>query len=522
MSTIKIDPMTRLEGHLSIEVEVDNGVISNAQSSGTMFRGFENILLGRSPLDAPHLTQRICGVCPISHGMASCLNLESAFNVAPPANGRILRNLVLGANFVMSHILHFYHLAALDYINTDTVTGDEVLLGLINKGPWQPHYYADDMVTGATAELLVGHYVQALAIRRKAHQMGAIFGGKLPCAPTFVPGGCTAVPTADAVAAFRTLLDEQRTFINETYIPDVLTVAGAFPAYFGIGAGCGNLLAYGVFDLDNSDQNKLLYRGRYTDGNVAGVEPTQINEDLKYSRYDDAGSGLNPAYGVTEPDTEKTTAYSWLKAPRYQGTVHEVGPLARMAVNYLSGDQTVVDLIDGVLTNPQLGGSEKNPLPISVLFSVLGRHAARALEAKLVADAMDDWLSELSPGQTAYEEVSVPRKAKVGIGLTEAPRGALGHWITTTRRGKIDRYQVITPTNWNASPMDDDGNKGPIEQALIGTPAGDMNDPIEVEILKVNILRIVHSFDPCLACSVHMLRPGKDKPEVVVQTRPSI
>ncbi|MHC4637246.1 MAG: nickel-dependent hydrogenase large subunit [Planctomycetota bacterium] len=501
MATIKIDPMTRIEGHLSIEVTVDGGEITDAKSSGTMFRGFENILLGRDPLDAPHLTQRICGVCPISHGMASCLNLESAFNVTPPANGRILRNLVLGANFVMSHILHFYHLAALDYINTDGVLG-----GLIDKGPWQPHYVAPDMVTGATAAALVGHYVQALAIRRKAQQMGAIFGGKLPCVPSFVPGGCTAVPTTDTVYAFRTLLTELRGFIDNTYIPDVLTVAGAFPAYFGIGVGCGNLLAYGVFDLDNSDQNKLLYRGRYTDGNVAGVEPTQINEDLKYSRYDDAGSGLNPADGITEPDTEKTSAYSWLKAPRYQGIVHEVGPLARIAVNYLSEDATTVALIESVL------GDDPD---ISVLFSVLGRHAARALEAKLVADAMDGWLNELDADQTAYEEVSVPRQAKAGIGLTEAPRGALGHWITTTRRGKIDRYQVITPTNWNASPKDDSDQNGPIEQALINTPVTDLDNPIEV-------LRVVHSFDPCLACSVHMVRPGETKPEMVVHTRPSI
>jgi hydrogenase large subunit len=347
-------------------------------------------------------------------------------------------------------------------------------------------------------------------MRRKAHQMGAIFGGKLPCAPTFVPGGCTAVPTDDAVAAFRVLLTELRTFIGDaeqgTYIPDVLTVAGAFPAYFSIGAGCGNLLAYGVFDLDSSDENKLLFRGKYTNGNVGGVDPTQINEDLKYSKYDDAGSGLNPADGITEPDMDKTGAYSWLKAPRYQGIVHEVGPLARMAVNYLSGDATTIGLIESVL------GADPD---ISVLFSVLGRHAARALEAKLVADAMDGWLDELDLGQTSYEKVSIPRKVQVGIGLTEAPRGALGHWITATSRGKINRYQVITPTNWNASPKDDLDQHGPIEQALFGTPVADIDNPIEV-------LRVVHSFDPCLACSVHMLRPGKDKPVAIVQTRPSI
>lgn len=473
-TTITIDPVTRLEGHLKIEVTVEDGVVTDAKSSGTMFRGFEIILQGRDPLDAPHYTQRICGVCPISHGMASCLNLEDAFNVTPPPNGRILRNLVLGANFVMSHILHFYHLAALDYINTS---------GVIDIAPWVPRYDNPDMVTGSTAAMLVGHYVQALAIRRKAHQMGAIFGGKLPCAPSFVPGGCTEVPTQEKIDDFGELLDEQREFINGTYVPDVLAVAGIFGDYYNIGRGCGNLLAYGVFDLTNGI--KLLKRGRLTDGLPGDVDPEQISEFLMYSRYNDAGSDLNPAEGVTKPDANKPGAYSWLKAPRYNDVVHEVGPLARMKVN---GDYT-----NGI--------------------SVLDRHAARALEAQKVANAMNGWLNELELGEPVYEESNNTRRG-TGIGLTEAPRGALGHWITIRNR-KIDRYQVVTPTNWNASPMDDLGQLGPIEQALKGTPVADLNQPIE-------ILRVVHSFDPCLACSVHMLRPGKNKPVTIVKTRPSI
>ncbi|UCC22608.1 MAG: nickel-dependent hydrogenase large subunit [Planctomycetota bacterium] len=498
-SIIKIDPLTRIEGHLAIKATVDDvdgeQQVVDARSSGTMFRGFEMILKGRDPLDAPHYTQRICGVCPISHGMASCLNLESALGADVPANGRILRNLVLGANFLMSHVLHFYHLAALDFINTS---------GVIDIAPWVPRYVTGDMVAGSTASALVGHYVQALAIRRKAHQMAAIFGGKLPCAPSFVPGGCTEVVAQDKIDNFRELLAEQRTFIDETYIPDVLTVAGAFPAYFSIGVGCGNLLAYGVFDMDNSDENKLLYRGRYTDGDAAEVDPEKIMEYLKYSRYDDAGSGLNPADGVTQPQLNKENAYSWLKAPRYNNIVHEVGPLARMAVNYLSNDPTTIGLIESVLgANPD----------ISVLFSVLGRHAARALEAKLVVDAMEGWLDELDVNAPAYVESDIPKTAS-GIGLTEAPRGALGHWIDISNH-RIDRYQVITPTNWNASPKDDLEQMGPIEQALVGTPVTDIGQPVE-------ILRVVHSFDPCLACSVHMVRPGKTEPEMVVYTRPSI
>ncbi|MHC4695089.1 MAG: nickel-dependent hydrogenase large subunit, partial [Planctomycetota bacterium] len=336
---IKIDPLTRIEGHLAIEVEVDSvdGVqqVTEAKSSGTMFRGFEMILRGRDPLDAPHYTQRICGVCPISHGMASCLNLEDAFGVTAPKNGRIMRNLILGANFIMSHILHFYHLAALDYIDTT---------GAIDIAPWVPRYVIPDMVNGSTAVTLVR---------------------KLPCSPSLVPGGCTEVPTQEKIDDFRTLLTEQRDFIDNTYIPDVLTVAGAFPQYYNIGQGCGNLLAYGVFDLNSSGTSKLLRRGRYTNGASGSVDPATIIEYLKYSRY--TGGNLNPSVGVTEPDANKSGAYSWLKAPRYLDKAHEVGPLARMWVN---GDYS-----NGI--------------------SVLDRHAARALEAQKVANAMVGWLGEL-------------------------------------------------------------------------------------------------------------------------------
>ncbi len=219
-TTIKIDPMTRIEGHLAIEVTVEtvNGKqqIIDAKSSGTLFRGFENILRTRDPLDATHLTQRICGVCPISHGMASSLALDAAFGVTPPDNGRILRNLVLGSNFIQSHILHFYHLAAFDYIDTTQI---------LNISPWWPQYAAPDMLKGTIVETLVQHYVKALEMRRKAHQMGAIFGGKLPCSPVFVPGGCTDVPTSQNITDFRNLLTEIRQFIDNTYLPDVLAVA---------------------------------------------------------------------------------------------------------------------------------------------------------------------------------------------------------------------------------------------------------------------------------------------------------
>jgi hydrogenase large subunit len=479
-TTFKINPVTRIEGHLAVEVTVDTvgGVqkITDAKSDGTVFRGFETILQGRDPIDATHITQRICGVCPISHGMASAMNLDSAFGVTAPTNGRLIRNLVLGSNYVQSHVLHFYHLAALDYINTK---------GVIDIAPWTPRYETADMVTGATAAALVGHYVQALEIRRKAHQMGAIFGGKLPCSPVFVPGGATDVPTTQNVSDFRALLTEMRNFINNVMVPDVLAVAGVFPQYYQIGKGCGNLLAYGVFDLTANGSSKLLARGRYTSGQLLSVDTAQITEYVKYSRYTAASGNLNPSVGQTIPSATKTGAYSWLKAPRYLNLVHEVGPLARMYVN----------------------GDYRNGI------SVLDRLAARVLEAKKVADAMDGWLNQLVIGQPVYTYAPIP-VTSTGIGLTEAPRGALGHWITIAS-SRISRYQVITPTNWNASPKDDLEQHGPIEQALIGTPVADINQPIEV-------LRVIHSFDPCLSCAVHLVRPDRKKIETTIYSRPSI
>jgi len=472
-TTFTIDPITRIEGHLKIEVTVEmvagEQQVIDARCSGTMFRGFEKILLNHDPMDAPHFTQRICGVCPISHGIASCMALESAAGAAIPANGRILRNLVLGANYLQSHILHFYHLAALDYIDTT---------GILDMSPWVSRYVSDDMVSGDTALALVGHYVQALEIRRKAHQMGAIFGGRMPCSPSLVPGGCTHFPTTAQITAFRTLLTEIRSFIDTVFVPDAVALAGLFPQYYEIGAGCGNLLAYGVFDLNAAGTSKLLARGRYTNGGYYSVDPALITEDVNHSWYS-SPTHLNPASGQTEANASKVNAYSWVKSPRYSNVVHEVGPLARMWVN---GDYR--------------GG-----------ISTLDRLAARAYEAKKIADAMVGWLTQLTPNNSGYSPVAIPASGS-GIGLYEAPRGALGHWANISS-SRISRYQVITPTAWNASPQDDLGQKGPIEQALIGTPVVDVKQPVE-------ILRVIHSFDPCLSCSVHMLRAGAKEPAAIV------
>jgi hydrogenase large subunit len=461
--TIKLDPVTRIEGHLSIEVTIEGGKVIDAKSSGTMFRGFEIMLKGRKPTDAPHITQRICGVCPVSHGLASCLAIENANGTVIPDNARIMRNLILGSNYLQSHTLHFYHLAAVDYINTE---------GLLPVGPWEPNYTAPDMVTGSTASTLVQHYVQALAIRRKAHQMGAIFGGKLPCTPVFVPGGVTEVPTTDKIASFGSLLAEIQSFIDNVFVPDVMLLGQSFPDYYTIGKGYANLLAYGVFDLNQSGSTKLFSRGRYTDGSYYGVDTSKIAEYVAYSRYANETSGLAPSSGVTAPEPDKSGAYSWLKSPRYLSRPHELGPLARMWISgkYRRG------------------------------ISAMDRIVARALEAQILAQAMAGWLASLVPGGAVYVKPSFLSASK-GEGLTEAARGALGHWIGV-ESGNIDRYQVVAPTSWNASPKDDFGQRGPIEQALVGVPVSNPDQPVEV-------LRVVHSFDPCLACSVHILRPNR-------------
>jgi hydrogenase large subunit len=340
------------------------------------------------------------------------------------------------------------------------------------------------MVGGATAAQLVANYVEALAIRRKTHQMGAVFGGRMPCSSAFVPGGCADQVTTTKISTFRSLLSEVTTFINTKLVADSATLynLAALQPYKTIGRGCGNLLAYGVFDLDTAGTSKLLRRGRYTDNAVntssTAVVSTQILEHVGYSRYSSA-SKLNPASGATTPWFDKPNAYSWIKAPRYAGKVHEVGPLARMWVN---------------------GDYRKG-------ISVLDRIYARALEAQKIANAMSGWLGQLTAGGATQTARNVPASG-TGIGWTEAPRGAVGHWLTISN-SLINQYQVLSPTGWNASPKDDGGVAGPIEQALVGTPVKDVNSPIE-------LLRVVHSFDPCLACSVHLARPGEKARKFVV------
>ena len=502
--TIAIDPMTRIEGHMKIETVVEGGEVKDARCSGTLFRGLENILVGRYPVDAVQLTQRVCGVCPMIHNTASAMGLDEALGVMDriPPNGRIVRNLLLSANYLQSHILHFFTLAALDYVDV-TVLADydgpetdlKAVRGFIDRGdlaPFFPRYEGDYRADKKTNLDLVRAYLKALHIRRVCHEMVALFGGKMPHNVAIVPGGVTNEVTADKIAFFMTRLQEVRDFVNEVYIPAVFTVAKAYGDYFDKGAGCRRFLAYGAYDLEGSVTGPLARRRFLPAGLVAGgrletVDADKITEDVARSRYTDACTA-KPADGRTEAAPEKQGAYSWIKAPRYDGQPAEVGPLARMMVAHAAGQKTVKSELSAALKAAGVG-AEKLP-------SVLGRHLARALESRIVAEAMLGWLGELRPGDPIAVPFKIPPEAR-GAGLVDGPRGALGHWIEIKDQ-KIARYQLVVPTTWNGSPRDAAGVPGPIEQALIGTKVKDRDNPFE-------IIRIIRSFDPCLACAVHVV-----------------
>jgi Ni,Fe-hydrogenase I large subunit len=513
MAKLVIDPISRIEGHLSVELDVDGGRVRSARTRGDMFRGFEQILAGRNPFDAVQISQRICGVCPISHGIESSRCVETACNVRPNKNGRLLRNLALASNYLQSHILHFYHLAALDYIDITAVlkySGNDAKLNYLKAwaaseiaqrkagvdamtacAPFLPRYEGAGFYITDTAFNIeaIAHYVTALDMRMKAHRLVAIFAGRVPHAIGLVPGGVTKTPDKETLFEARRILSEISEFVNSSYVPDVVALAKALAGYADLGR-YGDFLAYGEFP-DGPETGDLYFpRGIVSAGRKMQFDASKITEQVLYSRYS-SPSGLHPSEGRTEPAPDKADAYSWIKAPRYDGRPMEVGPLARMMVGYSYGNADIRREIDTLAS--QLG------VTVPQLQSAIGRHAARAVESKLLCKKAFAWLDEVDVNESPRFECQVPDVGE-GAGLGEAPRGALGHWISI-RNGAIDRYQCIVPTTWNASPRDDGGTPGPIEQALVGAPVADVKNPIEPS-------RIVRSFDPCIACAVHCLRPG--------------
>ncbi|MBN2447578.1 MAG: nickel-dependent hydrogenase large subunit [Phycisphaerae bacterium] len=508
-SSVTVSPLTRIEGHLAVHTETEPLAEENAghrvtiaRCAGEMFRGFERILQGRDPMDAQQITQRICGVCPVSHGIASVRAQEMAYGIRPNHNGRLLQNLIFAANYLQSHILHFYHLAALDFVDVTAIlkyTGADRALRAVKAwvesalsredafaaAPFLPRYEADYVKSDDRNVALLGHYVEALDMRRICHEMGAVFGARLPHSTALIPGGVTQVPTLERVLTYRARLKRVAEFVESVYIPDLLEVAQEFPSYFDIGHGCGNYLCYGVFELNDSGE-KLIPPGVVIDGKWEALEPRNISEDVACSRYA-SGTPRHPSEGITEPEPERSGAYSWLKAPRYRGRVMEVGPLARVVANYMNPKETWIKReVDAVI------GSLK--LPVNKLFSVLGRHVARGLECRWIAAQASRWLDAIELDAPATCDFDLCERGE-GYGLTEAPRGALGHWLTIEDY-RIARYQCVVPTTWNCSPRDGQGQPGPVETALEGALLQNPEQPIEIG-------RIVRSFDPCLACAVH-------------------
>lgn len=473
---IIVDPVTRIEGHLKLEVEVEGNVVVDAFTGGALWRGMETIMQGRDPRDAEQIMQRICGVCPTAHATAGILALDDAFGIEPPPAGRIIRNLIFGSNYIQSHILHFFHLAALDYVK-----GPEI-------APFKPRYEADFRLPQDVNDQAVAIYLEALTVRRQAHEMLAIWGGKMPHVQAIVPGGVSEVPDTSKIYQFLMALEKITDFVEKKYVPTVKAVAGVYSDWFDVGRGCQNMLAYGAFPLeegkDHVKKNKFFKSGVYIQGQYKDLDPKVITEDVKYSWYKD-GIDPSPENAVLTPDAKKKDAYSWMKAPRYNGQVMEVGPLARQWINKT---KEVVDL------GPKA-------------FSVMGRHFARAIETSQMAKACKDWAMELTKyaGQPVCTPHQLPKTEVVGMGLTEASRGALGHWHRISSGGRTKVYNAVVPTTWNASPRSGSGAatvRGPIEQAIIGTTVKDANNPVE-------LVRIIRAFDPCLGCAIHIMTPDK-------------
>lgn len=478
--TIKLDPVTRIEGHLSVETTVDDGVVKDARVSGTLYRGFETMIQGHSPLDVIQFAQRFCGVCPTAHGIASAQALDHAFGIVPTENGRVIRNLVGGANWIQSHLLHFYTLSALDYFPGPY------------SPPFTPRFEGDYRLPKALNDDLLAHYIMALSMRLKAHELSAVFSGKMPHSASIVPGGVTIQPTVDKITTFLWRLRELRDFIDNYYLPDVIAVARVYRDGLELGRGPERLLTYGSYDLsseaDVTKRKRLLRMGRYVEGRLHDFDPEEITEEVRHSWYTDAGP-THPGEGRTVPVPDKKGAYSWVKSPRYGGEVYEVGPTARVICTAISGEAPAMTAV----ANQVL--SEVNA-DLGSLHSTIGRHLARAIETKFVADAMSKWILEFKLGEPVCADFKVPERAS-GYGLWCAPRGALGHWIDI-EEGKVARYQAIVPTTWNCSPRDDRDQPGPLEVALTGIPVKDSDNPIEV-------LRVVHSYDPCVACAIHVV-----------------
>jgi hydrogenase large subunit len=580
-----VDPICRIEGHLRVEVNLDSqNVIRNAVSTGTMWRGLEVILKGRDPRDAWAFTERICGVCTGTHALTSVRAVEDALSIKIPENANTIRNLMQLNLYVHDHLVHFYHLHALDWVDVvsalkaDPKRTSELAQSISSWPLSSPGYFRDlqnrlkkfvesgqlgpfaNAYWGNPAYKLppeanlmaVAHYLEALDFQKEIVKIHTIFGGKNPH-PNWLVGGVPCAINVNDVGAVgalnmerlnyvKSIIDRTKEFVEQVYIPDLLAIASFYKGWlYGGGLSSKCVLSYGDMPEkanDHSPANLLLPRGAITGGDLSKVhevdlkDPEQIQEFVNHSwyKYADESKGLHPFDGVTEPhykpegpnfkgtrtkieNLDESAKYSWIKAPRWRGNAMEVGCLSRMVLGYVQGKQYpfIKETIDGVL--------KKLDVPVTALFSTLGRTAARGIETLYCADLQvkqfDKLIANIKAGDSSTANVEKwdpstwPKEAK-GAGFTEAPRGALGHWIKI-KDTKIDNYQCIVPTTWNGSPRDGKGQIGAFEASLMDTPLAKADEPLE-------ILRTLHSFDPCLACSTHVMSPdGQEMSSVKVR-----
>ena len=552
MTRSVIDPITRIEGHMRCEMEVQGGKVVDAWVSGGSFRGMEKVVEHRAPEDAAQIVQRICGVCPVSHSHASTIAAEKSYGITIPNNARIIRNLIEGAQFLHSHILWFYNLAALDYVNplnaltadiADTYALAQAAGTSMNRDFAQVQERLKKFAANGQLSIFSGnwfdaedgtaytmppeldlictaHYLEALKMQARSSEVAGLLGGKMPHVMTIIPGGTAFVPTAQKLDDLWAMVNEIYDWVSTTMIQDTLALAPFYKDGLTWGGGCGRFGAWGVFegpgwpygeDYTEQMNNRYLPAGvlmNGLEGKVDNVDESKIAEYVGTSWYKGSETYQSP-YFVTEPEfTEYNVEerYSWCKAPSYDGKALECSALSRVLVAYKRGVPFITENVDKFLKDLGGGLGLDGAAPASAVVSMLGRTAVRQIETLYIAQLMKDWTQELiaavAGGDSTYFTKSLTDSG-AGTGFWEAPRGALYH-SEKVSGGKIEGYQIIIPTTWNLAPINQNGEHGPIEQALIGCPVGDIEKPI-------NALRLVHSYDPCVSCAVHVSEPATGK-----------
>lgn len=554
---ITIDPITRIEGHLRIDCEVDAGKVTDAWASGTMWRGVEQILLGRDPRDAWAITQRFCGVCTTVHAIASVRAVENALQLAVPKNAQYIRNLMIAAHAIHDEIVHFYHLSALDWVDvTSALKADPKATADLAESlsPWpmngvRVQEATKERLTGLVASgqlgifangywghpamklppevnlLAVTHYLQALDVQRKANKIVAILGSKTPHIQNVAVGGVSnpiatnsqSVLSIERLLAIKEHIDELKAFISQVYVIDVAAVAAFYPEWTQIGKGVTNYLAAPDFPLDEQGTKFVTSGGYIPGGDLAALKPIttfgdkllhdNVAESVKHSWYQGGKGPLHPYKGETVAeytDFQPQGKYSFVKSPTFDGQPAQVGPLARVLVAAAAKDEAITKHLTTVLGIVK--AVAKIDVPLEGLHSTIGRHAARAVMcARNIEILEDQWnllMASIASGDVhTFEKPTFPSGEVAGFGFHEAPRGMLSHWVVIAG-GVIKNYQAVVPTTWNAAPRNEGDQLGPYEASLLGTPLADPERPLEV-------LRTIHSFDPCLACAVHLVDPSR-------------